>query len=175
MSMAVIATALVIAIGTMVLSVTLTRDFRFHPANFRSSPAISRTTSPGLHLPTADHGEPARITSPANGATGIPDEKVLQVSGTVRDIPSGHRLVLFVALKPYTQVYVGDFEIPVKNGYWTAAIYPPTGTAELLLADLTPAGYKSLNGPFPNKLGLLKSLLISGDADILNRIIIDAS
>jgi hypothetical protein len=75
----------------------------------------------------------------------------------------------------YTQVYVGDFEIPVKNGYWTAAIYPPTGTAELLLADLTPAGYKSLNGPFPNKLGLLKSLLISGDADILNRIIINAS
>jgi hypothetical protein len=174
-SIAVIATALVVAVGTMVLSVTLALDFKFHPANISSSPPVSRTTAPGLHLPQADHGEPARITSPANGATGIPDEKVLQVSGTVRDIPPGHRLVLFVALKPYTQVYVGDFDIPVENGYWTADIYPPTGTAELLLADLTPAGYKSLNGPFPNKLGLLKSLLISGDASILNRIIINSS
>jgi hypothetical protein len=174
-SIAVIATALVIAAGTMVLSVTLALDFKFRPANISSSPPASRTTAPGLSLPRPDHGEPARITSPANGATGIPDENVLPVSGTVRDIPHGHRLVLFVAQEPYTQVYVGDFDIPVKNGHWTADIYPPAGTAELLLADLTPAGYKSLNGPFPDKLGLLKSLLISGAASILNRIIINSS
>ena len=174
-SVAAIATALVVAAGTVVLSVTLALDFKVRPATTSPSPPVSRTTAPGLSLPRPDHGEPARITSPANGATGIPDENVLQVSGAARDIPPGHRLVLFVAAKPYTQVYVGDFDIPVKNGHWTADIYPPTGTAELLLADLTPAGYKKLNGPFSNKLGLLKSLLISGDASILNRITINSS
>jgi len=137
------------------------------PAPARTAPASAVVTSSppaAASAPSSAAAPAGTITGPRDGATNVPDNEELLVSGTAHNIPAGYSLDVFLQYAGHSRYFAAanpDNPAPLINGHWSATIF--IGEAQPIIlwlvllspADLTvtnnelsyqSAGYPTLPG-----------------------------
>ena len=119
------------------------------------------------------------ITYPSSGAT-VHSKGYFNVGGTVEDLPSGYRLLLFLQFTGDNKYFGGDPRVVVRNGKWSGPKLLYVGARHPIVVWLVAQGPKTI--AFMNTpLGETRwgdgfpSMEISSDSVVLNSITLNVS
>ena len=99
------------------------------PAPARTAPASAVVTSSppaAASAPSSAAAPAGTITGPRDGATNVPDNEELLVSGTAHNIPAGYSLDVFLQYAGHSRYFAAanpDNPAPLINGHWSATIF----------------------------------------------------